>query len=324
MHNKFVIIDANSSDANDAIVWTGSTNFTDGQVNTDANNIVIFQDQSLAKTYEMEFNEMWSGIFGPYKVDNTPKEFNIGGNRVELYFSPSDNTQAEITRTIATADHDMEFCVYAYTRPEISDSIDERIANGVWGGGVIDDTTGSTNAFSLLEQDMSNTLFLASFTYLVHNKYLLADANAPGLDPLVLTGSHNWTYSANTKNDENTVVVHNASIANQYYQEWVSRYHDEGGTELPSYIVGINDWDQKDISLSIFPNPASERIQFSLNSQSNSSATIQFCDMEGRIMIEESFEKNSSLDVSSLAPGLYLIRIVHDGKTLSGKVMIEK
>ena len=57
MHNKFVVFDANSSDPDKPIVWTGATNFTDGQINTDPNNVIIVQDQSLAKTFQLEFKE---------------------------------------------------------------------------------------------------------------------------------------------------------------------------------------------------------------------------------------------------------------------------
>jgi hypothetical protein len=258
---SFIAIDAFSVDPVDAVLWTGSMNFTDQQVNVDANNVIIFHDQSLAKAYEMEFGEMWSGVFGPDKTNNTPKEFNVGGNRVELYFSPSDDTESEIRRTIETTDHDLEFCVYSYTRFSISYSIDDMTTFGVYGGGVVDDSTNGGYAMSILQQNMTNTLFIANHSYLVHNKYLLADANAPGLDPIVLTGSHNWTTSAQTKNDENTVVVHNAAIANQYYQEWVARYKDEGGTVLPGLLIGIDEASSSLLQLSMFPNPASEWLQ---------------------------------------------------------------
>ncbi len=59
MHNKFIVFDAESPDPEDAIVWTGSTNFTTGQVNSDPNNVIIIHDQSLAKTYRLEFEEMF-------------------------------------------------------------------------------------------------------------------------------------------------------------------------------------------------------------------------------------------------------------------------
>ena len=59
MHNKFILFDAESADANEPLVWTGSTNLTDGQINLDANNVIIIQDQSLARAYQIEFEEMW-------------------------------------------------------------------------------------------------------------------------------------------------------------------------------------------------------------------------------------------------------------------------
>src|SRR6185437_15699034 len=56
MHNKFVIIDANSSDVNDAIVWTGSFDWSSEQFNTDVNNAIVIQDSALAHAYTDEFN----------------------------------------------------------------------------------------------------------------------------------------------------------------------------------------------------------------------------------------------------------------------------
>ena len=44
MHNKFIVMDANSKNANDPIVWTGSCNLTSYQINSDVNNIIIIQD----------------------------------------------------------------------------------------------------------------------------------------------------------------------------------------------------------------------------------------------------------------------------------------
>lgn len=59
MHNKFVIIDAD--DAQNAWVLTGSGNWTTGNLISDCNNFIFFQDQSLARAYRLEFEEMWGG-----------------------------------------------------------------------------------------------------------------------------------------------------------------------------------------------------------------------------------------------------------------------
>jgi hypothetical protein len=127
MHNKFVIIDENASDPNLPIVWTGSTNWTAQQLSSDANNAIVFQDQSLAHGYKMEFDEMWgtatqtaaavpsASKFGQYKKDNTPHEFVVGGTPVQLYFSPSDQTNTHILEAIETANTDLYFAQFAMT-----------------------------------------------------------------------------------------------------------------------------------------------------------------------------------------------------------------
>jgi len=130
MHNKFVVIDAFASNANYPIVISGSTNFTNAQLNNDANNLLIIQDKSLAIGYTMEFEEMWGSStlqpnpsnskFGPDKKDNTPHEYNIGGNRVESYFSPSDNVNNQIMTTIETANQQMQFALLVFTRFDLA------------------------------------------------------------------------------------------------------------------------------------------------------------------------------------------------------------
>jgi hypothetical protein len=48
--------------------------------------------------------------------------------------------------------------------------------------------------------------------------------------PYLITGSHNWSGSAETRNDENTIIVQDDRIANLYLQEFAARYYEAGGT----------------------------------------------------------------------------------------------
>jgi hypothetical protein len=83
MHNKFLIVDAESMDS--SWVVTGAMNFTSNQMRKDPNHLLFIQDKSLAKAYTIEFNEMWgsSGTlpnlqnakFGSQKTQNTPVFF---------------------------------------------------------------------------------------------------------------------------------------------------------------------------------------------------------------------------------------------------------
>src|SRR5262249_20644666 len=140
----------------DPIVWTGSTNWTYDQTHTDANNVIIFQDQSMARGYTLEFEEMWGSTgpspnlgvseFGKYKTDNTPHEYIVGGRRVESYFSPSDNTNLHIINTINTADKELYFAMFTFTKTDPASAIAGRVRDyGVKAAGIVD-TSSSTNS----------------------------------------------------------------------------------------------------------------------------------------------------------------------------------
>lgn len=62
----------------------------------------------------------------------------------------------------------------------------------------------------------------------LHHKYMLIDADCYS-EPIVITGSQNWSYNGELYNDENTLIIHSQDIANQYLQEFVERYREAGG-----------------------------------------------------------------------------------------------
>jgi hypothetical protein len=44
----------------------------------------------------------------------------------------------------------------------------------------------------------------------------MIDAEMPDSKPTLITGSHNWTFTAETKNDENLLVIQDFGITNLY------------------------------------------------------------------------------------------------------------
>ena len=278
MHNKFMAIDANSTDPNDAVLWTGSTNWTDNQLTTDANNVIIFQDQSIARGYTIEFEEMWgdtgaihspNGKFGPYKTDNTPHEYLIGGKRVEQYFSPSDGTTGKILNAVNSANSSLEFAVLSFTRNDIAYAIRDRVNAGVNGAGMVDDTSSSGFTYSIMSAVMQGNIKVYTQSGLLHHKYLIVDQDQAASDPLVLTGSHNWSNAAETKNDENTVIVHDQNIANQFYQEFVKRFNGQGGN-----VLSVKDVNAPIASILSYPNPSEGSFNLLVNMKKQSSVTI--------------------------------------------------
>jgi phosphatidylserine/phosphatidylglycerophosphate/cardiolipin synthase-like enzyme len=235
MHNKFMVIDGNSSNPNDPIVWTGSTNWTDQNVNTDANTMLFIQDASLAKVYKIEFEEMFGSTgpspdaanakFGPAKSDNTPHELIIGGNRVEVFFSPSDGVNSQIVSHINTANSDLEVGTMLITRTLISNAIIARSTAGVASKVVISNrATSDATVVANLGASLGSNFKEYHEQGLLHNKTMIVDQSNLSSDPFVWTGSHNWSDAANVSNDENTVVIHQAEISNLFYQEFKYRF----------------------------------------------------------------------------------------------------
>jgi phosphatidylserine/phosphatidylglycerophosphate/cardiolipin synthase-like enzyme len=333
MHNKFLVMDANAGNADWPVVITGSTNFTNSQLTSDANNLIIIQDKSLARSYTMEFDEMWGGSgalpnttlskFGPDKTDNTPHEFLIGGNRVEAYFSPSDNVNNQILNTINTADQSMYFANLVYTRFDLAYAMENRINQGVIAYGMIDDSgSGGGFAFNILQAVMGSKLMLYNHsiqTGILHHKYLIVDQGNPLSDPLVLTGSHNWSSTANLKNDENTLIVHNRDIANQYYQEFVKRFTDNGGI----LFMAEN---ENDFSYSIYPNPASAILYVTTTLSGSQHLTFKLTDVSGNIVLEQNLSngKTASVSTNGIANGVYFFQFQNEHSIKTGRVVICK
>ena len=239
MHNKFVVIDVNSPDTTDQWVLTGSCNWTSQQITTDYNNLIFFQSKSIAQLYYSEFNKMWGGTgpvpdttlskFGPMKTTSAQHLFTVNGTPVEVYFSPKDTTAKHLKSMISAATNELFFGIYTFTDNAIANLINTRLTAGISIKGIMDVFSKSYSPYTTLTPTLGANMIVYNGAGLYHNKILLKDALHPSSDPAVLTGSFNWSTAAQTKNDENTVIVHDPAIANQYYQSLCQNFTDMGG-----------------------------------------------------------------------------------------------
>lgn len=321
MHNKFIIFDANSSDPDDPVVWTGSMNITEDQINTDKNNVVIIQDQTLAKAYTLEFSEMFGSTgpapnssnakFGPFKTDNSPHLFNVGGHLVELYFSPTDNLTSKIIDKISTADEDIYFATMIYTRKEIGIPMIEKFNSGVTVYGIIGDISGSNSAgYDTLKPWLGSNVLNYTGSGIFHHKYMIVDVSDAHNDPLVLTGSHNWSSSANLSNDENTLVIHDADIANLYFQEWAKRFKELGGT----VVLGLNEENNSPVSEKPKAWFDGNYVQLLINKDLTGTASFILYDIHGRMLYQyelagETGNNIYSIPVGQLSSGVYILKV---------------
>lgn len=243
MHDKFIIIDADHVDS--SWISSGSTNWTNAQLFDDFNNIIFIQDQSVARAYELEFEEMWGATgptpdvsnakFGSAKSDNTPHEFIVNGDRVEVYFSPSDQTTSHLVSAIETADEEVDFGLLAFTNNDLAWALEDRFNAGLEVNGIIEQVSGTGTEYDYLLSLGIDVRSHQGVSGMFHHKYCIIDQDEPTSDPMIITGSHNWSAAAETNNDENTVIVHSANIANQYYQEFIERFNDLTQGPLPTW-----------------------------------------------------------------------------------------
>ena len=273
MHNKFFVFDfLDQSCATNDYVWTGSANISYNGFHNNAENVVIIQDQALAGAYTAEFEEMWGGSegmpvesearFGSRKTDNVPHRFRIGEIDVCMYTSPSDEVASHMHDFIMSAERSIFFSIYNFTNDDISESM--RMAgnaNSIEFSGVFDanQISSSSEYWPMSGQgsgawnppaDVHSIDLYPSF----HHKYMLRDADNLGTYGAVLTGSYNWSFSAETIHDENILIIYDGRIANHFVQEFMARYEEAGGSD--SLVLKTPDVAQPVVStIRIHPNP---------------------------------------------------------------------
>ena len=332
MHNKFIVADANSSNANDPIVLTGSTNWTSSMLNTDANSLIIVQDQALARNYKLEFDEMWGDTvqggatnaakakYGQYKTDNTAHEFKINGKRVESYFSPSDATNARLVSTVNTTNSELYAAIFSFTKTDVANAIKNVKFNhpGAVEYAIYDDSVGSSASWNIVKPALGANAIKDNATGIFHHKYLIVDANDAANDPLLWVGSHNWSSAADTKNDENTLVVHDANVANQYYQEYIKRLKDNGVTPI---LTSINNGVGAKLLAVMYPNPTTDVINIQLlNSQP---AVINIYTTTGALIYRSTTSASTNINVSAWVKGMYVVHLIQGNTTTNSKLIVE-
>ena len=340
MHNKFVIIDAESTNPNVPWVWTGSTNWTANQLSIDANNSIVIQDQALARVYKMEFEEMWGSStatpgavkFGSRKTDNTPHYLNIGGKLVESWFSPTDNVNGRLIDAVRTADFDLHIATMLNTQTDIGRAIRDQVQlrNIAACTEVLNNDTSSVGSGAVLRtirQAIGARGMVKNTTGIMHHKYAIIDAGASQSDPQVFVGSHNWSLSANTENDENTLIVHEPRIVNQYYQEFAARIAEQNrGVQVCSLVLSNKNVTVQQSSVQVFPNPTRGQFALRLPAGKARTAVVTLRDATGRVALSQTSVltgQDVSVDASQLPAGLYMVQIVTPEATQMSRVVVE-
>ena len=145
--------------------------------------------------------------------------------QIKVLFSPENNCAKEIVSKIDKAKNYVYVAMYYFTSRPIAQALVRARDRGVDVKVCLDEEqpTYEYSKSRYLENKGINIKLIGG-SGIMHNKYCVID------DYITITGSYNWTASADLKNDENILVINSKEIANIYKEQfnkyWNGTYVD--------------------------------------------------------------------------------------------------
>ncbi|HCE16700.1 MAG TPA: DUF1669 domain-containing protein [Anaerolinea thermolimosa] len=209
MHNKFILID-------DEILWSGSLNLTPASLDQDHNVFLRIRSGKLVALYRAEFEEMFTAhLFGGGQaLPLKDRQVNVDGMEVEVCFAPDDRPGRTLVERVQGARERIDFLAYTFTRDDLRDAMIEAARRGVQVRGVFDaDQSDAAGSDYTALRRAGLDVRLDGNPGLMHEKVLVIDGET------VVTGSYNFTRSADETNDENLLIIRDAKLARQFEEE---------------------------------------------------------------------------------------------------------
>ncbi|MGZ9221373.1 MAG: phospholipase D-like domain-containing protein [Anaerolineales bacterium] len=211
MHNKFIVIDK-------AEVWLGSMNFTDSGTYEDNNNLMRIHSAEMAENYIKEFEEMFlENSFGENVAPETPHPLvTIDETRIDVFFSPDDGVLNALIPLLNSAEQSIHFLAFSFTSNELGDIIRAKAEEGLTVAGVMDKEQISSNQGTEFDpfQQADLDVLIDGIDGQMHHKLIIVD------EKIVAFGSYNFSKSAEERNDENLLIIHDTDIAKQFILEF--------------------------------------------------------------------------------------------------------
>jgi phosphatidylserine/phosphatidylglycerophosphate/cardiolipin synthase-like enzyme len=195
MHNKFCILDD--------WVLTGSYN-PSGSANT---NDALLEIKGVKKAYTAEFEELWRGVFG----GGAGSGLQVGP--VQVLFCPEDDCAKALIREFDKAKSSIGFAYFSFTSGEVGLALVRAKNRGVRVFGVLEGAQLSKYSQAELLVYNGIEVSLDNSHMLMHHKFAVVD------NKVVAIGSYNPTKNAQTRNDENLIVIQNEAAAGLFVQE---------------------------------------------------------------------------------------------------------
>ncbi len=274
-HNKFIVL---SHKDQPIAVWTGSTNISAGGIFGHSNVGHVVWDKAVAQQYL----DYWKRLADPnvtraplvaadLQAEATPATTQPPDESILTLFSPRDEPDEELTLhwyadLMASAQRIvcMTFAFgldklfeevlkqpgqtlrYAVFDKNIKQDVEDQIS-------AVDNTVIAAGAMlkkGAMENFVGEKLTGFNSNYYIHDKFMLVDPL--GMDPIVVTGSANFSGPSQYENDENMLVIRgkDTRVADIYFGEFM-RIFDHFYTR---YVAGKIEKEQKKTGKKKDPN----------------------------------------------------------------------
>ena len=136
-----------------------------------------------------------------------------------VYFTPPAGAAAGIVQAIDNSERDVLVQAYSFTHNAIAQALVRAHHRGVAVRVLLDDKSKSTNRYviDVLTQAQMDVRYDGNHA-IAHNKIMVVD------ESVVITGSFNFTNSAETRNAENFLILKSPELARQYKANWQSHW----------------------------------------------------------------------------------------------------
>ncbi len=219
MHSKFIVID------NDLTI-SGSANMTPGSFFYDNNYMFRIYSSEINTLFQDEFNEMFiSKKFGSAspRTKSSPAITLEDGTRILVRFAPEDNISSSLLSLIQASQKSIYVLAYSFALNDLGNALIDRYDDGLdvmvifEGEKAFSDSGGEARYL----QRAGVPIFMdGSGDSLMHEKVFIFD------ESVVSAGSYNFTRSADTKNDEQVLIIQNEEIVDAFLDEFDKIYEE--------------------------------------------------------------------------------------------------
>jgi phosphatidylserine/phosphatidylglycerophosphate/cardiolipin synthase-like enzyme len=244
MHHKFVIVD-------NKITVITSANFTPSCIHGDisskssrgnANSMMVVESPEFSKLFTEEFKQLWARKFGLNKKYRPMKMVSVDGINIKVKFSPTSlsghytkTTNGLIVSELKKAKEKIEAALFVFSEqqianamddnsfhPEVSVMVENKFAFRYYSE-LLDlfgvQRKAPEGGYEINNRPWKKPLEFGGAVKLdkgdvMHHKFAVLD------NKKVIMGSHNWSESANTQNDEFLVVIEDIQTASRFSQEF--------------------------------------------------------------------------------------------------------